>query len=323
MTHLTPADALVSPERQRLSEQARAYVDASKAPNTLRAYRADWADFHTWCAAHGEQPLPAAPDAVARYLADHAETLKASTLQRRLTSIAVAHRYAGLPSPADAPLVQETLKGIRRTKARAGETVARKEAAVTAIIRRMVTALPDTLAGARDRAILLLGFAGALRRSELVALDLDDLRFTHEGLVITLRRSKTDQEGQGEEKGIPYGSNPDTCPVRAVRRWLELAAIAPGPIFAPIDRHGRIRPARLCPQGVAIIIKRAAERAGLDPAQFAGHSLRAGLATAAAEAGVSERSIMSQTGHRSVAVARRYIRRGSLFRDNAAAQVGL
>ena len=187
----------------------------------------------------------------------------------------------------------------------------------------MMANLPDRLLGVRDRALLLVGFAGAFRRSELVSLNVRDLKFTNDGLTVTLRRSKTDQEGSGRKVGIPYGSSPETCPVRSLRAWLEASGIESGPVFRPINRHGQIRPSRLSDRAVALIVKRAAEAAGKDPAEFAGHSLRSGLATAAAIGGASERAIMKQTGHRSTAMVRRYIRDGSLFRENAAARVGL
>jgi integrase len=157
----------------------------------------------------------------------------------------------------------------------------------------------------------------------LVALDVADLQFGRDGLTVTLKRSKTDQEGAGQKKGIPYGSNPDTCPVRAVQDWMAAAQIKDGPLFRPLNRHGQVKAERLSDRAVARVVQRAAEAAGLDAAQYAGHSLRAGLATAAAQAGVSERVIMQQTGHRSLPVLRKYIREGSLFRENAAAQVGL
>jgi integrase len=181
----------------------------------------------------------------------------------------------------------------------------------------------DTAIGARDRALLLLGFAGAFRRSELVALDIDDVQITREGMIVTIRRSKTDQEGAGQKVGIPRGRHPGTCPVKALAAWLGLAGIEAGAIFRPITRHGLIQPGRLTDRSVARIVQRTAEAAGLDPSQFAGHSLRAGLATSAAMAGAEERDIMRQTRHKSVVVARRYIRDGSLFRNNAAGTVGL
>ena len=182
---------------------------------------------------------------------------------------------------------------------------------------------PTGLGGARDRALLLLGFAGAFRRSELVGIDVEDLGFREEGLVVTLRRSKTDQEGEGRRVGIPYGSDPATCPFRAVRAWLKLSGIDSGPLFRPIDRRGRLGPSRLTDKSVALLVKRYVKDVGLDPARFSGHSLRAGLVTAAALAGASERSIMAQTGHRSPNMVRRYIRECSLFQDNAAAKTGL
>jgi integrase len=194
-----------------------------------------------------------------------------------------------------AGVVRDTLKGIRRTL---GTAPAQKAAALTADIRGMVEATDAGLMGARDRALILLGFAGAFRRSELVGLDFADLAFSRDGLAVTLRRSKTDQEGQGRKIGVPYGSNPETCPVRTVQAWLELAAISAGPLFCSMNRHGRIQPNRLSPIDVARIVKKLAERAGLDSAKYAGHRLRAGHATSAAFAGASERSMMNQTGHR-------------------------
>jgi integrase len=179
--------------------------------------------------------------------------------------------------------------------------------------------------GLRDRALILLGFAGAFRRSELVGLTVDDCAFGKDGLTVTLRRSKTDQAGAGRKIGIPYGSNPETCPVRTMQAWIEQAAlsavgpgVSTGPLFRSINRHGQVQPGGLSGIDVARVVKKLAQRAGLDAAKYAGHSLRAGHATSAAIAGASERSIMNQTGHRSVQMVRRYIRDGSLFRENSA-----
>jgi integrase len=187
----------------------------------------------------------------------------------------------------------------------------------------MVSATDTGLIGTRDRAMILLGFAGAFRRSELIGLDVADCDFGKDGLTITLRRSKTDQDGVGRKIGIPYGSNPDTCPVRAVQAWMEQAAITTGPLFHSITRHGHLRPGRLAGIDISRVVKKLAKRAGLDTAKYSGHSLRAGHATSAAIAGASERSIMNQTGHRSVQMVRRYIRDGSLFRENSAGKLGL
>ena len=187
----------------------------------------------------------------------------------------------------------------------------------------MLDATDAGVIGLRDRTLVLLGFAGAFRRSELVAFDATDCVFTTEGLTVMLRRSKTDQDGAGRKVGIPYGSNPETCPVRTMQAWIEQAEITGGALFRPISRHGRIQGGRLSGIDVARVVKKLALRAGLDAAKYAGHSLRAGHATTAAIGGASERSIMNQTGHRSVQMVRRYIRDGSLFRDNSAGKLGL
>jgi site-specific recombinase XerD len=300
--------------------QAKGYAEQAKAASTRRAYQSDWRDFSAWCELRGLATLPAVAATVALYLSDLADRRTVSTIQRRLATISQAHQTAHLDTPTKAAEVRAVMQGIRRAK---GTAQRQKQPAVTQVIRAMVAQLPNGPLGVRDRALLLLGFAGAFRRSELVALDIADVSFTADGLIVRLPRSKTDQEGQGATKGIPYGSNPTTCPVRVLRAWLEAGGVTCGPIFRPITRHGHIQPRRLSAYAVALVVKRAAAAAGLDPAAFSGHSLRAGLATAAAAAGVSERAIMNQTGHRSVTVARRYIREGSLFRENAAASVGL
>jgi site-specific recombinase XerD len=301
-------------------EQVREFIRASKADNTIRGYQSDWRDFCSWTESRCLSTLPAAPASVASYIAECAQRLKASSIQRRLSAIAEAHKAAGLESPASAPLVRNTLKGIRRTNGTAQKHVA---AALTQDVLAMVANVGDGIIGARDRALMLLGFAGAFRRSELVGLDLADLAFTRDGLTVMLRRSKTDQEGAGRTVAIPFGANPETCPVRTVQSWLEKAQITSGMAFRSVDRHGHIQACGLSGIDVARIVKKLARRAGLDATKFAGHSLRAGHATAAAIAGASERSVMQQTGHRSVQMVRRYIRDGNLFRDNSAAKLGL
>jgi integrase len=237
-----------------------------------------------------------------------------------LNAIAEAHKAAGLESPTHAAIVRNTLKGIRRTH---GTAPAQKAPALTDDIRALIAATDAGLIGARDRALILLGFAGAFRRSELVRMNVDDCAFGKDGLTITLWRSKIDQDGAGRKIGIPYGSNPETCPVRTVQAWLEVAGVTAGPLFRSISRHGHVQLGRLSGIDVARITKKLAARAGLDPTKYAGHSLRAGHATAAAIAGASERSIMKQTGHRSVQMVRRYIRDGNLFRENSAGKLGL
>ena len=210
--------------------------------------------------------------------------------------------------------------GIRRTN---GTAQTAKTPVLVDDLRCMISRLPENLLGVRDRALLLIGFSGAFRRSELVVLDVADVAVTRDGLVVVFRRSKTDQDGEGRKIGIPYGSNLVTCPVRSFQDCLQQCGFTEGPLFRPINRFGIVAAVRLSAAAVAEIVKRYVVAAGLDASKFAGHSLRSGLATSSAMAGASERSIMNQTGHRSVAMIRRYIRDGSLFRDNAAAVVGL
>jgi integrase len=323
-TLLAPSPELQLRERPHagFEDLARSFIAAAKAPSTLRAYRSDWNQFAAWCAGQALAFLPAEPDTVALYLAASAGACRPGTLTRRLTAISKAHQAAGLSSPAtlDQAVVSETLKGIRRTF---GTAQTGKRPLLTKDIRKMIRGLPEGLAGTRDRALLLLGFAGGFRRSELAALDIADIAFTDDGLVLTLRRSKTDPEGQGRKVALPSGSHPETCPVRALRRWLEESGLSAGALFRAINRHHQLRPARLHQDSIGLIVKRAAEGAGLDPAAYAGHSLRAGLVTQAYLNGATELAIMKQTGHKSVRILRQYIREGSLFRDNAAAKLDL
>lgn len=310
------ADIVPSPSLEQVQE----FIRASKAESTLRGYKSDWREFCAWCEGHGVCPLPALPEPVASYIAECAGRLKVGSIQRRLNAIAEAHKATGVDSPTATGMVKNTLKGIKRTM---GTVTVQKTAALTDDIKAMLDATDTGLIGVRDRALILLGFAGAFRRSEVVGLDVEDCGFDKDGLTVTLRRSKTDQEGQGRKIGIPYGSNPETCPVRVLQFWVEQAGLASGPVFRSINRHGKVQADRLNPADVARVVKKLAERAGLDAAKYAGHSLRAGHATSAAIAGASERSIMNQTGHRSVQMVRRYIRDGSLFRENSAGKLGL
>jgi integrase len=301
-------------------EEVRQYVRASKAEATIRGYQIDWREFCGWCERGRHCALPATPETVAGYIAHAASRLKVASIQRRLAAISAAHKAAGEESPTSSGLVRNVLNGIRRTL---GTAPVQKAPALTEDIRAMVAVTDAGIIGARDRALILLGFSGAFRRSELVGFDVEDSSFGRDGLTMMLRKSKTDQNGEGRKIGIPYGSNPDTCPVRTIQAWLELAAISTGPLLRSINRHGQVQAGRLGGIDVARVLKKLAKRAGLDAAKFAGHSLRAGHATSAAIAGASERSIMAQTGHRSVQMVRRYIRDGSLFRENSAGKLGL
>jgi site-specific recombinase XerD len=301
-------------------DQVRDYIRASKSDNTLRGYQSDWRAFCAWCETQELCAVPANPETVAAYLAECAGRLKVGSVQRRMNAIAEAHKAMGLETPTRSAIVATTMKGIRRTR---GGAPAQKTAMLIADIRAMVEATDAGLIGLRDRALILLGFAGAFRRSELVGLSVDDGVFGKDGLTVTLRRSKTDQEGAGRKIGIPYGSNPETCPVRNLQSWIEQADVSGGPLFRSINRHGQVQPGGLSGIDVARVVKKLATRVSLDASRYAGHSLRSGHATSAAIAGASERSIMNQTGHRSVQMVRRYIRDGSLFRENSAGKLGL
>jgi site-specific recombinase XerD len=258
--------------------------------------------------------LPAAPETVAAYLAAHAGTSKASTLGRRVAAIRYAHKLAGLETPTDAEGVKATMRGIRRTF---GGARNKKAPAVAAKMRSMVAVAPEGLAGLRDRALLLVGFAGAFRRSELVALDVADIDENETGLLVTLRRGKTDQEAIGRTIAIPRGDV--ACPVKALRAWLEAAAIDAGPIFRPIDKAGTVRASRLTCRSVANFVKAYAARAGFDASTYSGHSLRSGFLTSAAAKGASIFKMMDQSGHKSVDTLRGYVRDAELFKDHAGA----
>jgi integrase len=310
------------PADDPVAGRARAYVQAAKAPSTQRAYRSDWRDFERWCQRRDLNTLPAEPETVGLYIADLAATHRPATISRRLTAIAKAHQASKLPSPAslDHPEVGETLKGIRRTH---GTAQPGKRALLTADLLQVLAHLDSGLLGCRDRALLLAGFSGGLRRSELAALDLEDVAWVAEGAVLTLRRSKTDQQGRGRQVAVPRGSHPATCPIAALKAWLGAARITAGPLFRAVDRHGRAGAAGLHADSVGTIIKRAVSRAGFDPEAFAGHSLRAGFATQAARNGATVFDIMRQTGHRSVQTVARYVREAQIFHDSPAQRLGL
>lgn len=306
----------------RLLVQTEAIFRRSRAGSTLRAYEHDWRQFRVWCEQNRLVPMPASPEAVILYATDltRNQGRKWNTLSRRLAAISQLHQRAGFDSPTRAWAMKQFLAGLRREL---GVAPVRKKPVLVSDLKQILDQLPDSLLGRRDRALLLLGFTGALRRSELVALDACDLEQTSEGLIVSIRRSKTDQEGEGRKIGIPAGSDPGTCPIRALEAWLAAAKIESGALFRVMNRHGQVLPKRLSGEGVALIVKRHVARLGYDPAMFSGHSLRAGLATSAAAAGKGERAIMNQTGHRSVTTVRRYIRDGNLFRENAAEGLGL
>ena len=289
-------------------------IASSLTDRTREAYRADLECFERWLG----RPIPASSGEVAEYLAAMAETLKPATLARRLASISKAHSAAGRATPVSAEIVRAAFRGIKRemgTAQRQAKPLLKED------LCDALEELPATTKGIRDRALLLIGFAGGLRRSELVAIDVAHIEHVRQGILLTVPRSKTDQEGRGRKIGIPFGRGRH-CPVKALEAWLHISAITAGPIFRPINRHGQVDgDTRLSGEAVSIIVKEAVERVGLDATLYSGHSLRAGLATSAAMAGVPTYKIRQTTGHASDAMLSRYVRDGDLFTDNAAGRV--
>jgi site-specific recombinase XerD len=293
-----------------------------RAEATEAAYARGWTDFAAWCAAENVAPLPASAETVSVFLRERAANLKMASVLLRLRAISVAHRRARQPNPTTDDLVHTVIDSLRRRAASDGQRTVKKAALRAPALRQTVAAMPATLIGARDRALLLIGFAGAFRRSELVALNVEDVIFSDEGALIAVHRSKTDVYGDGATIGVPAGRGA-TCPVRALRAWLAAANITTGAIFRNVDRHGRVSAARLSAQTVRLVVQRSVERVGLDPDAYGAHSLRHGFATSAAEAGAEERAIMRHGRWRSVTVARSYIAEGLVWRDNPLAYVGL
>lgn len=293
------------------SPKVSEYLRASLSANSRRAYLTDINHFLVW---GGD--IPASPEMVAHYLASHAEQHKVATLARRLVSIGKAHTIQGISSPINTELVRATMRGIRHTHGSAQRQVA---PAVKEDVLSMVAGLHG-IKGMRDMALLLIGFSGAFRRSELVSLSVGDIEHCKQGVIAHVRFSKTDQEGRGRRVAIPFARG-SVCPVMALQQWLAAANIMEGPIFRAVNRHGVISDAQLTPQAVALIVKNRAFASGLDPSNYAGHSLRSGLVTSAAMLGVSSWKIRQQTGHKSDAMLGRYIRDANIFINNAAGAV--
>ena len=288
-------------------EEFDRYIKASLSENTLLAYKADLKHFLQWGG-----KIPCSPELICRYLVVHADSLSPYTLSRRLVSIKNAHKYRGFSSPTNDNQITMLLRGIKRVKNA-------KQRQVSPVLKEHLIEMvrkAHGIKGCRDRAILLIGFAGAFRRSELVSIRLEDVTKEANGIIIHITRSKTDQEGIGRKVAIPYAKGA-VCPVMALNEWLNMSGISDGPIFRPISRHGLIKDKVLSTQAVAEVVKQYAEVIGLDATNFSGHSLRAGLVTSAAQAGVSSWKIRQQTGHKNDSMLSRYIRDARLFVDNA------
>ena len=280
-------------------------LKSSKASNTLRAYKADYKDFSFFCIKHGFKSMPSEPKIISLYLTHLSKTSKFSTLKRRLASISVIHKLSGFYIDTKHPMITENLMGIKRVK---GSFQKAKKPILINDLKAIINVIDkekNEKKRFKNRALILIGFAGGFRRSELVAIHCDDIDFVPEGVKIFLKRSKTDQSGEGMTKGIPYFSNSSYCPVIALKNWLQKSGIKTGKIFDISDKS------------VALIIKKYTAIAGLDSNKYSGHSLRSGFATSAAELGAEERSIMAMTGHKTTQMVRRYIQEANLFKNNA------
>ena len=301
-----------------LYEETLNNLKSSKANNTLRAYKSDFRDFGAFCAKHGLHSLPTEPKIVSLYLTNLSKNSKMSTLKRRLVSISMVHRLKGHYLDTKHPIIIENLMGIKRVK---GSIQKGKKPILINHLKSIINAIDkeeiNEIKKSRDKTIVLVGFGGGFRRSELISIDHEDLEFVPEGVKITLKRSKTDQFGEGMIKGLPYFSNELYCPVINLKKWLELSNIKSGPIFRRFVKGSVLTNNRLTDQSVVLIIKDYLNLAGIENKNYSGHSLRSGFATVAAESGADERSIMAMTGHKTTQMVRRYIREANIFKNNA------
>jgi site-specific recombinase XerD len=302
-----------------LQEETLKNLQNSKAANTVRAYKSDFEDFGLFCVRNGFKNLPSDPKIVSLYLTHlSSNEMKVSTIKRRLVSIGVIHKMKGYYLDTKHPVIIENLMGIKRRK---GTVQKGKKPILISDLKLIIDVInkekePD-IKKLRNKALLLIGFSGGFRRNEIVSLNVDDTEFVFEGLKITLRKSKTDQFGEGMVKGIPHFENSLYCPVASLRRWINVSKLKKGPIFVRFSKGSKITNLRLTDQSVALIIKDYLIKAGVDSKDYSGHSLRSGFATSAAEAGAEERSIMAMTGHKSTEMVRRYIKEANLFKNNA------
>ena len=302
-----------------LQEETLLNLQSSKANNTVRAYKSDFSDFSLFCVQNGLKSLPTEPNIVSLYLT-HLSTKEAkiSTLKRRLVSIGVIHKLKGHYLDTKHPSIIENIMGIKRRK---GSIQQSKKPILINYLKQIINVIDEQdkkeIKKLRDRTIILIGFSGGFRRNEIVSLDCDDLDFVPEGLKINLRRSKTDQFGEGFTKALPYFDSSVYCPVVSLKKWLDVSKIASGALFRKFVKGSKLSEKRLTDQTVALLIKKYLTLAGINSKNYSGHSLRSGFATSAAESGAEERSIMAMTGHKSTEMVRRYIKEANLFKNNA------
>ena len=303
---------------KKLHEDTLNNLKSSKANNTLRAYKSDFKDFGAFCAKHGFNSMPTEPKIVSLYLTHLSENSKISTLRRRLVSIGVVHKLKGHYLDTKHPVIIENLMGIKRKK---GSIQIGKKPILINHLKQIINIIDEQkiekIKKLRNRTLILIGFGGGFRRTELISIDYEDLDFVEEGVKITLKRSKTDQFGEGLIKGLPYFTNEKYCPVTSLKNWMYLSKIKTGPIFRRFAKGSSLTRHRLTDQSVVLIIKDCLKLAGIENQNFSGHSLRSGFATVAAESGADERSIMAMTGHKTTQMVRRYIREANIFKNNA------
>ena len=302
-----------------IQEETLLNLKASKATNTIRAYKSDFHDFGLFCVKNGFDSLPSNPKTVSLYLTYlSTNNIKISTIKRRLVSIGVVHKTKGFYLDTKHPAIMENLFGIKRRK---GVKQKGKKPLLISNLKQIINVIDEINTSkekiSRDKAIILLGFGGGFRRNELISLDYDDLEFVDEGLKINIKKSKTDQYGEGIIKALPYFDNSRYCPVRSIQNWLKVSKIKKNAVFRKFYKGMKLSNNRLSDQSVALLIKYYLEKAGIDSSDYSGHSLRSGFATTAAEAGAEERSIMNMTGHKSTEMVRRYIKEANLFKNNA------
>jgi site-specific recombinase XerD len=302
-----------------LKEETLLNLQSSKANNTIRAYKSDFNDFELFCIQNGFKSLPSEPKIISLYLTSlSSKNIKMSTLKRRLVSIGVIHKLKGHYLDTKHPLIIENIMGIKRRK---GSAQNGKKPLLINNLKVLIKAINrsdlNPIIKFRDRTIVLIGFSGGFRRNEIVSLNYDDIEFVNEGMKINLRRSKTDQYGEGFLKGIPYFENPVYCPVISMQNWLKISKIDSGSLFRRFSKGAKLTEIRLTDQTVALIIKKYLQLAGIDSKNYSGHSLRSGFATSAADSGAEERSIMAMTGHKSTEMVRRYIKEANVFKNNA------
>ena len=308
----------LSTDLKSLHEATLNNLKNSKANNTLRAYKSDFKDFGAFCAKHGLNSLPTEPKIVSLYLTHLSKNAKISTLRRRLVSINMVHKLKGHYLDTKHPIIVENLMGIRRA---IGSIQKGKKPILINHLKLIINVIneqkTEEIKKLRDKSLILIGFGGGFRRTELISIDHEDLEFAPEGLKITIKRSKTDQYGEGMIKGLPYFNNETYCPIMNLKKWLEISKIKSGPIFRRFSKGSLLTDKRLTDQSVVLLIKQYLNLAGIENKNFAGHSLRSGFATVAAEFGADERSIMAMTGHKTTEMVRRYIRETNIFKNNA------